>query len=126
MRASVAAHAENRHVWLKPQTAMRIPMKTKLFALAAFAMLAAVPARGQPAPRVATGLAGKIKHYDASQPTRPSRGDDPGSAMYQTLIDRNAMVAPVVFMHRGRIDPKSGIAVQFHLHSEEMFFILEG
>ncbi len=102
-------------------------MTNKVFALAALSILATAAAQAQPGPSAApTGLAGKIKHYDASQPTRPSRGDDPGSAMYQTLVDRNAMVAPVVFMHRGRIDPKSGIAVQFHLHSEEMFFILEG
>jgi mannose-6-phosphate isomerase-like protein (cupin superfamily) len=117
---------ENRHVCRKPKNTEGIILKTKFFAVAALSMAAAASAQTQPAPGGATGLAGKIKHYDASQPTRPSRGDDPGSAMYQTLIDRNAMVAPVVFMHRGRIDPKSGIAVQFHLHSEEMFFILEG
>ena len=80
-------------------------------------------AQAQPRPP----LAERIGHYTGDKArVYQGRGNDVGSITFDTLLNGNSLAAPLIFVHRGRINPKSGIGVQFHNRSEEMFFILSG
>jgi mannose-6-phosphate isomerase-like protein (cupin superfamily) len=52
--------------------------------------------------------------------------DGPGSMDYRPLFDAETLESNLFFMHRGVIEPKSGIGAHFHNQCEEMFIILDG
>src|SRR5581483_3124760 len=49
-----------------------------------------------------------------------------GKLAFMELLGRDALNTNLLFVHRGVIQPKSGIGHHFHSHMEEMFFILDG
>jgi mannose-6-phosphate isomerase-like protein (cupin superfamily) len=52
--------------------------------------------------------------------------DGPGSMDFGPLFDAESLETNLFFMHRGVIEPKSGIGAHFHNQCEEMFIILNG
>jgi hypothetical protein len=51
--------------------------------------------------------------------------DGPGALDYRPLFDAETLESDLFFMHRGVIEPKSGIGAHFHNQCEEMFIILD-
>jgi mannose-6-phosphate isomerase-like protein (cupin superfamily) len=49
-----------------------------------------------------------------------------GEMEYGPLFDAESLETNLLFMHRGVIEPKSGIGAHFHNQCEEMFIILDG
>jgi mannose-6-phosphate isomerase-like protein (cupin superfamily) len=95
-----------------------------IVAMMAGVMLAqqAAPAGTQKLP-----LAERIAHttpekYRAS----PSVHGGPGQLDYMGLFNSSAMDTNMYFLHRGVIQPKSGIGAHFHNQCEEMFVIFDG
>src|SRR5262245_48888734 len=72
-------------------------------------------------------LAQRIAHND---PTRyrpsPSVHGGPGQLKYFALFNGDVLDTNLWFLHRGIIEPKSGIGQHFHNYCEEMFVILDG
>jgi mannose-6-phosphate isomerase-like protein (cupin superfamily) len=52
--------------------------------------------------------------------------DGAGQLHLRTVLRAEDVDAPLVFVHRGVLDPKSGIGQHFHNECEEMFVILDG
>jgi mannose-6-phosphate isomerase-like protein (cupin superfamily) len=50
----------------------------------------------------------------------------PGALDYRLVFDAQTLETNLFFMHRGVIEPKSGIGAHFHNQCEEMFIILDG
>ena len=83
------------------------------------------------APAVPAGarepLAARIAHSD---PTKfrhsPAVHDGPGALDFTALFDFHTLDTNLQFLHRGVIEPKSGIGAHFHNTCEEMFVILDG
>jgi len=72
-------------------------------------------------------LAQRIMHTDpASYRSFKSVHGGPGQLDYMTLLDGQALDANLIFLHRGVIQPKSGIGHHFHHECEEMFIIFDG
>jgi mannose-6-phosphate isomerase-like protein (cupin superfamily) len=72
-------------------------------------------------------LAQRIAHTDPSKyRPSPSVHGGPGQLNYMALFNANAMDTNLFFLHRGVIEPKSGIGAHFHNQCEEMFVILDG
>lgn len=100
-------------------------MKTMLFAFAAAGFLAGsmllVPL-GAVEP-----LASRIVHTDSSK-YRPSGSvhGGAGKMAFTSLLDFHSLDTNLYFLHRGVIEPKSGIGHHFHNNCEEMFVILDG
>jgi mannose-6-phosphate isomerase-like protein (cupin superfamily) len=69
----------------------------------------------------------RIAHADPSK-NRNMKAvhDGPGSLDYHPLFDAESLESNLFFMHRGVIEPKSGIGAHFHNQCEEMFIILDG
>ena len=91
-------------------------MKT---ALLVFAMALSASAR-EP-------LAARIVHTDPAK-YRPSKAVHAGAGQldYMALLDGHSLDTNLYFLHRGIIEPKSGIGHHFHNQCEEMFVILDG
>ena len=72
-------------------------------------------------------LAQRIVHTDPSK-YRPSKAvhDGAGQLDYMALFDAHSLDTNLFFLHRGVIQPKSGIGAHFHNQCEEMFVILDG
>lgn len=72
-------------------------------------------------------LAQRIVHYDASN-LRQSLGshDGAGSLSLSGLLGPESIDAPLAFVHRGYVGPRSSIGHHFHNRAEEMFVIFEG
>ncbi len=72
-------------------------------------------------------LAQRIAHTDPAQ-YRPSKAvhDGAGQLNYMALFDFHSLDTNLQFLHRGVIEPKSGIGNHFHNTCEEMFVILDG
>jgi len=72
-------------------------------------------------------LAARIVHTDPSK-YRPSTAvhDGAGSLDFTALFDAHTLEPNLQFLHRGVIQPKSGIGAHFHNQCEEMFVILDG
>lgn len=100
---------------------MRAPLVTALVATPALAIVLhgqAVPARP---------LADQIAHTDpAKYRASPAVHGGPGRLDYMGLFDHTAVDTNLFFLHRGVIQPKSGIGAHFHNQCEEMFVILDG
>ena len=72
-------------------------------------------------------LAQRIAHNDPSR-YRASSGvhGGPGQLNYFALFNGDVLDTNLWFLHRGVIQPKSGIGQHFHNYCEEMFVILNG
>jgi mannose-6-phosphate isomerase-like protein (cupin superfamily) len=72
-------------------------------------------------------LASRIAHTD---PTKfhhsPAVHDGAGSLDYLALFNYDTLNTNLFFLHRGVINPKSGIGAHFHNQCEEMFVIFDG
>jgi mannose-6-phosphate isomerase-like protein (cupin superfamily) len=69
----------------------------------------------------------RIAHSDPSKyRNMKAVHDGPGSLDYRPLFDAESLESNLFFMHRGVIEPKSGIGAHFHNQCEEMFIILDG
>jgi len=72
-------------------------------------------------------LASRIAHTDpAKYRPSPSVHAGAGSLDYMALFDFHSLDTNLYFLHRGIIEPKSGIGHHFHNNCEEMFVILDG
>lgn len=79
----------------------------------------------QDAPR--RPLAERIAHTDpAKYRASPAVHGGPGQLNYMSLLDHTSLDTNLFFLHRGIIQPKSGIGAHFHNQCEEMFVILDG
>jgi len=72
-------------------------------------------------------LAQRIAHTDPSK-YRPSPSVHAGAGQldYMALFNGNSIDTNLWFLHRGIIEPKSGIGAHFHNQCEEMFVIFDG
>src|SRR5258706_15022706 len=72
-------------------------------------------------------LAQRIVHTDpAKYRPSPSVHKGPGVLDYMALFDAHSLDTNLFFLHRGIIQPKSGIGAHFHNKCEEMFVIFDG
>src|SRR5215470_10630889 len=72
-------------------------------------------------------LASRIAHTDpAKYRPSPSVHGGAGKLDFMALLDFHALDTNLQFLHRGVIEPKSGIGHHFHNNCEEMFVILDG
>ncbi len=114
----------------------------KHLATALFVIAAAVPGlgtrqapqtgAGTPAPTPAAAparptLEQRIAHTDPSR-YRASTGvhGGPGRLNFFALFGGDVLDTNLWFLHRGVIEPKSGIGAHYHNYCEEMFVILDG
>jgi len=72
-------------------------------------------------------LAQRIVHTDPAK-YRPSKAVHGGAGQldFTALLDAHSLDTNLFFLHRGVIQPKSGIGAHFHNQCEEMFVILDG
>jgi len=69
----------------------------------------------------------RIAHADPSKyRNMKAVHNGPGALDYRPLFDAETLESNLFFMHRGVIEPKSGIGAHFHNQCEEMFIILDG
>jgi mannose-6-phosphate isomerase-like protein (cupin superfamily) len=102
-----------------------------LAALAVLAASAALVLWAAPAARAQVGrhgtLAQRIGHYMGDRATfHPGVHAGPGSMNYDPLLDEKSLSTNLIFVHRGRLNPHSGIGEHFHNRTEEMFVIFSG
>ena len=72
-------------------------------------------------------LASRIVHTDPAK-YRPATSVHAGAGKmaFTALLDYHSLDTNLLFLHRGVIDPHSGIGHHFHNNCEEMFVILDG
>jgi mannose-6-phosphate isomerase-like protein (cupin superfamily) len=72
-------------------------------------------------------LAERIAHTDPAKyaPAKAAHGGA-GRMKYMVLLDAHALETNLLFLHRGVLEPHSGIGHHFHNQCEEMFVILNG
>jgi len=86
-----------------------------------FAQLAAA------APSPAAPLEQRIAHTDVTSfRTLSAVHAGAGSMQFGVLLGNDALSTNLLFVHRGVIQPHSGIGQHFHNYCEEMFVILDG
>jgi len=116
---------------------MKTPLATALFVIA----LSVPGLETWQAPQTAGGAAApnpaatpprlpleqRIAHSDPSR-YRPSSGvhGGPGRLNFFALFGGDVIDANLWFLHRGVLEPKSGIGAHYHNYCEEMFVILDG
>src|SRR4051794_21336834 len=72
-------------------------------------------------------LADRIAHGDpAKYRNNKAVHNGPGALDYMALFDFHSLDTNLFFLHRGVIEPKSGIGAHFHNNCEEMFVIFDG
>ena len=85
------------------------------------ALLCTIPALA------AEPLAQRIAHTDpARYTTHQAVHAGPGQMQFMALFDSHALDTNLFFLHRGVLEPKSGIGAHFHNECEEMFVIFDG
>lgn len=84
-------------------------------------------AADSPRPTSGTSLERRIAHTDPAA-FRPLTGvhGGAGSMEFGVLLGSDALATNLIFLHRGVIQPRSGIGQHFHNYCEEMFVILDG
>lgn len=93
----------------------------------ACAVVALPSARQASTNTMPTVLAERIAHTDPSKyRAQPRVHDGAGQLDYVPLFNAGAFDTNHYFLHRGVIEPKSGIGVHFHNQCEEMFVIFNG
>jgi mannose-6-phosphate isomerase-like protein (cupin superfamily) len=72
-------------------------------------------------------LAQRIAHTDPAKykPAKAVHGGA-GQMEFQALLDAHSLDTNLFFLHRGVLEPKSGIGHHFHNQCEEMFVIFDG
>jgi len=72
-------------------------------------------------------LAQRIAHTDPAK-YRPAKAVHSGAGQmdFMVLLDEHALDTNLYFLHRGILEPKSGIGHHFHNQCEEMFVIFDG
>jgi mannose-6-phosphate isomerase-like protein (cupin superfamily) len=72
-------------------------------------------------------LAQRIAHTDPAK-YRPSKAVHGGAGQmeFMALLDAHSLDTNLLFLHRGILEPKSGIGHHFHNQCEEMFVIFDG
>jgi mannose-6-phosphate isomerase-like protein (cupin superfamily) len=96
------------------------------------AILAQQGGGGAPAPNPAANpprlpLEQRISHNDPSRyRASMSVHGGPGRLNFFTMFGGEALDTNLWFLHRGVLEPKSGIGAHFHNYCEEMFVILDG
>ena len=72
-------------------------------------------------------LAQRIAHTDPAQ-YRPAKAVHGGAGQmdFMVLLDAHSLDTNLLFLHRGILEPKSGIGHHFHNQCEEMFLIFDG
>lgn len=72
-------------------------------------------------------LAKRIVHTDPSK-YRAAKAvhGGPGQLDFTSLLDAHSLDTNLFFLHRGILQPKSGIGAHFHNQCEEMFVIFDG
>jgi mannose-6-phosphate isomerase-like protein (cupin superfamily) len=100
--------------------------KSFAFGVSLACLVAAAPALAQTG--AATGpLSARIGHYDPSKMNRATGvREGAGSMEFGALLGAQALSTNLIFLHRGIIEPHSGIGQHFHNACEEMFVILDG
>src|SRR4051812_38375548 len=79
------------------------------------------------AQQASNSLSSRIAHTDpASYRHLEAVHDGAGSMDFAALLGTEALSTNFIFLHRGVIEPKSGIGQHFHNYCEEMFVILDG
>ncbi len=72
-------------------------------------------------------IAQRIGHTDPARYRHiPAVHNGPGAMDFMVLLNSDALDTNLLFLHRGIIEPKSGIGAHFHNYCEEMFVILNG
>src|SRR5512132_2007847 len=72
-------------------------------------------------------LAQRIVHTDpASYRAAKAVHGGAGQLNYMSLLDAHSLDTNLYFLHRGVLEPKSGIGHHFHNQCEEMFVIFDG
>ena len=95
-----------------------------MFAIAVGVMIAQQAAPVSPG---ALPLADRIVHTEPSKyRPSPSVHGGPGQLNYMALFNATSLDTNLFFLHRGIIQPKSGIGAHFHNQCEEMFVIFDG
>jgi mannose-6-phosphate isomerase-like protein (cupin superfamily) len=91
-------------------------------------VLVLVPQAQQGAPAFTKNpLAARISHTDpASFGNNRAVHNGPGALHYMPLFGVPSLDTNLYFLHRGYIEPKSGIGGHFHNYCEEMFVIFDG
>lgn len=74
---------------------------------------------GSPETRIVHTDPAKYRHLTAVH-------DGAGTMDFNALLGTNALDSDLIFLHRGVIQPHSGIGAHFHNRCEEMFVILDG
>jgi mannose-6-phosphate isomerase-like protein (cupin superfamily) len=88
---------------------------------------AASVAADTPQPTASTPLAQRIAHTDpATFRSLTGVHGGAGSMDFGVLLGADALSTNFIFLHRGVIQPRSGIGQHFHNYCEEMFVILDG
>jgi len=72
-------------------------------------------------------IAARIIHADPAKYRHSAAVHNGAGALdYMALFDAHSMDTNLYFLHRGVIEPKSGIGAHFHNQCEEMFIIFDG
>ncbi|WP_198683685.1 cupin domain-containing protein [Peristeroidobacter agariperforans] len=95
--------------------------------IASLLVSAATFAADTPQPATSTSLERRIAHTDPTT-FRSLTGvhGGAGSMDFGVLLGTDALATNFIFLHRGVIQPRSGIGQHFHNYCEEMFVILDG
>ena len=105
-------------------------MKKTLFAGASIVAMiagAVLAQQGTPPGSQPLRLADRIARTEPSKyRASPSVHGGPGQLDYMGLFNATALDTNLYFLHRGIIQPKSGIGAHFHNQCEEMFVIFNG
>jgi mannose-6-phosphate isomerase-like protein (cupin superfamily) len=98
----------------------KVNMKARCLAIVLSAMVGVTAPAREP-------LAARIAHADPAQYRHsPAVHNGPGALDYMALFDFHTLDTNLLFLHRGVIEPKSGIGAHYHNTCEEMFVILDG
>ena len=107
---------------------MRTPLATALFAIVLSVPgleMRQAPQTGGAPPRAT--LEQRIAHSDPSRyRASPGVHGGPGRLNFFALFGGDVLDTNLWFLHRGVIEPKSGIGAHYHNYCEEMFVILDG
>src|ERR671910_2687343 len=104
--------------------------KKLLFPVASIVAMLAGGLLAQQAPPATPSNAPLAERIARTEPAKyrvsPRVHGGPGQLDYMGLFNATAMDTNLYFLHRGVIQPKSGIGAHFHNQCEEMFVILDG
>ena len=96
-------------------------MYLRVLSVLALGALTFLPVAGREA------LVSRIAHSDPSRFRHsPAVHGGAGALDFTALFDAHTIEPNLQFLHRGVIEPKSGIGAHFHNQCEEMFVILDG